>query len=78
MFSCHCEDFVFLHLADQHDLKSFGKDEGFTVGSLLFSGQYWDLVLPPGRPYGDPVAFQAAQNPQFDFEALMFCYGYGR
>jgi hypothetical protein len=52
--------------------KSFGKDEGFTVG-LLFLGIVFYPILGFGDarylgPYGDPQAFQAAQNPQFDFE----------
>lgn len=52
--------------------KSFGKDEGFTVG-LLFLGIIFYPILGFGDarylgPYGDPQAFQAAQNPQFDFE----------
>ncbi|NII27867.1 hypothetical protein HB364_22480 [Pseudoflavitalea sp. X16] len=52
--------------------KSFGKDEGFTVG-LLFLGIVFYPILGFGDarylgPYGDPAAFQAAQNPQFDFE----------
>lgn len=52
--------------------KSFGKDEGFTVG-LLFLGIVFYPILGFGDarylgPYGDPQAFQAAQNPQFEFE----------
>lgn len=46
--------------------KSFGKDEGFTVG-LLFLGFIFWLILGFGDaeyqgPYGDPVAFQAYQE----------------
>jgi hypothetical protein len=52
--------------------KSFGKDEGFTVGILLL-GIVFIPILAFGDakyigPYGDPVAFAAAQNPQFDFD----------
>ena len=52
--------------------KSFGKSEGFTVG-LLFLGFIFYPILALGDakylgPYGDPVAFKAAQTPQFDFE----------
>ena len=52
--------------------KSFGKDEGFTVGLILL-GIIFMPILAFGSavyqgPYGDPVAFQAHQNPNFDFE----------
>jgi hypothetical protein len=52
--------------------KSFGKDEGFTVGLLLL-GLIFRPILGLGDaryigPYGDPIAFQAAQNPTFDFD----------
>lgn len=52
--------------------KSFGKDEGFTVG-LLFLGIIFYPILGFGSaqyigPYGDQAAFQAAQNPGFDFD----------
>jgi hypothetical protein len=52
--------------------KSFGKDEGFTVGLLLL-GIIFYPILGFGDakylgPYGDPAAFKAAQTPQFDFE----------
>jgi len=52
--------------------KSFGKTEGFTVGLVLL-GIIFIPILGFGDskylgPYGDPVAFQAAQNPHFDFE----------
>lgn len=52
--------------------KSFGKDEGFTVGLLLLGIVFYPILgFGDARylgPYGDPAAFQAAQNPQFDFE----------
>jgi hypothetical protein len=52
--------------------KSFGKDEGFTVGLLLLGFVFYPiLAFGDARylgPYGDPAAFQAAQSPQFDFE----------
>jgi hypothetical protein len=52
--------------------KSFGKDEGFTVG-LIFLGIIFYPILGFGSaqyigPYGDQAAFQAAQNPGFDFD----------
>ena len=52
--------------------KSFGKDEGFTVGLLLLGVVFYPiLAFGDARylgPYGDPTAFRAAQNPDFDFE----------
>jgi len=53
--------------------KSFGHDEGFTVGLLLLGFIFWP-ILGYGRskyqgPYGDPVAFSAYQEQhKFDFE----------
>jgi hypothetical protein len=52
--------------------KSFGKDEGFTVGLVLLGFIFYP-ILGFGTatylgPYGDPVAFRAAQNPNFDFD----------
>lgn len=52
--------------------KSFGKDEGFTVGLLLLGFVFYPILgFGSARyigPYGDPNAFQAAQNPGFDFD----------
>ena len=52
--------------------KSFGKDEGFTVGLALLGIVFWPILgFGDARyigPYGDPVAFKAAQTPQFDFD----------
>ena len=52
--------------------KSFGKDEGFTVGLILLGFVFYPILgFGDARylgPYGDPAAFQAAQNPQFDFD----------
>lgn len=53
--------------------KSFGKDEGFTLGLLFLGFIFWP-VLGFGNarylgPYGDPAAFRAAQDAnKFDFE----------
>ena len=53
--------------------KSFGKDEGFTVGLVLLSIIFW-YILGFGSakylgPFGDPAAFRAYQgNDKFDFE----------
>jgi hypothetical protein len=52
--------------------KSFGKDEGFTVGLVLLGFIFYPiLALGDAKylgPYGDPAAWQAAQNPKFDFD----------
>ena len=52
--------------------KSFGKDEGYTVGLVLLGIVFWPIIAFGDAtylgPYGDPVAFQAAQNPTFDFD----------
>ncbi|HEY4205729.1 MAG TPA: DUF5684 domain-containing protein [Puia sp.] len=52
--------------------KSFGKDEGFTVGLLLLSFIFWPILGFGSAtylgPYGDPVAWRAARDPKFDFE----------
>jgi hypothetical protein len=52
--------------------KSFGKDEGFTVGLVLLGIVFYPILAFGDAkyigPYGDPVAFQAAQNPTFDFD----------
>ncbi|HXD76728.1 MAG TPA: DUF5684 domain-containing protein [Puia sp.] len=52
--------------------KSFGKDEGFTVGLLLLGFVFYPILgFGNARylgPYGDPAAFRAAQNPDFDFD----------
>ncbi|GGB14223.1 DUF5684 domain-containing protein [Puia dinghuensis] len=52
--------------------KSFGKDEGFTVGLVLLGIVFFPILgFGDARyigPYGDPVAFKAAQNPDFDFD----------
>ena len=46
--------------------KSFGKDEGFTIGLLLLGFIFWP-ILGFGEavyqgPYGDPAAYQAYQE----------------
>ena len=53
--------------------KSFGKDEGFTVGLVLLGPIFWPILgFGNARylgPYGDPAAFQAYQGKSnFDFE----------
>lgn len=52
--------------------KSFGKEEGFTVGLILLGFVFWPILGFGSAtylgPYGDQAAFQARQNPNFDFE----------
>lgn len=52
--------------------KSFGKDEGFTVGLLLLGIVFYPILgfgdAQYKGPYGDPAAWRAANNPQFDFD----------
>lgn len=52
--------------------KSFGKDEGYTVGLLLLGIVFYPmLAFGDARyigPYGDKAAFLAAQQPHFDFD----------
>ncbi len=52
--------------------KSFGKDEGFTVGLIFLGFIFWP-ILGFGNaiyrgPYGDPVAYQAYQRAHFDIK----------
>jgi hypothetical protein len=52
--------------------KSFGKDEAFTVGFIILPVIFWPILgFGPAKylgPFGDPVAFQAYQQRQFEFE----------
>jgi uncharacterized membrane protein YoaK (UPF0700 family) len=53
--------------------KSFGKDEGFTVGLTLLGIVFWPILgFGDARyigPYGNPEEFAARQNAnRFDFE----------
>lgn len=53
--------------------KSFGKDEGFTVGLVLLGIIFWPILgFGPAiykGPYGDQAAFDAYQGKdKFDFE----------
>jgi hypothetical protein len=65
-------NFIFIIWAINMVSKSFGKDEGFTVGLLLLGFVFWPILgLGDAKyigPYGDPVAFQAARTPDFDFD----------
>ncbi len=53
--------------------KSFGKDEGFTVGLVLLGLIFWPILGFGAAkylgPFGDPAAFAAHQGKdKFDFE----------
>jgi hypothetical protein len=52
--------------------KSFGKEEGFTIGLLLLGIVFYPILAFGDAkylgPYGDQAAFQAAQEPHFDFD----------
>jgi len=52
--------------------KSFGKEEGFTVGLVLLGIVFWPILGFGAAkylgPFGDQAAFQARRNPNFDFE----------
>ena len=52
--------------------KSFGKEEGFTIGLLLLGIVFWPILGFGSAkylgPFGDQAAFQRMQNPNFDFE----------
>jgi hypothetical protein len=53
--------------------KSFGKEEGFTVGLILLGIVFFPILAFGDAkylgPFGDPQAFAAAQQPHFDFDA---------
>ena len=46
--------------------KSFGKDEGFTIGLLLLGFIFWPILgfgdAKYQGPYGDPIAYRAYQE----------------
>ena len=53
--------------------KSFGYDEGFTVGLVLIGLVFWPILVFGSAqyqgPFGDPVAYREFQEQQkFDFE----------
>jgi hypothetical protein len=53
--------------------KSFGKDEGFTIGLVIFGFIFWPILgfgsAKYVGPFGDPTAFKAYQEQhKFDFE----------
>ena len=64
---------VFAIMAVNMLSKSFGKDEGYTVGLLLLGIVFYPLLAFGDAkyigPYGDPAAFAAAQQPDFDFDS---------
>lgn len=54
--------------------KSFGKDEGFTVGLVLVNLIFLAILAFGDAkylgPFGDQAAFQAMQQPNFDFDTV--------
>jgi hypothetical protein len=72
LFCIPLVNMIFLIWATNMLSKSFGKDEGFTVGLLLLGIVFYPILAFGDAkyigPFGDPVAFQAAQNPTFDFD----------
>jgi hypothetical protein len=72
MFIIPVVNFIFAIWTINMLSKSFGKDEGFTVGLLLLGIVFYPILgfgdATYLGPYGDPAAFQAAQDPNFDFE----------
>jgi hypothetical protein len=73
MFFLPFVNFIFLIWLYNMISKSFGKDEGFTVGLVLLGIVFWPILgFGPANylgPFGDPAAFQAHQKEnQFEFE----------
>ena len=66
-------NFIFLVWTINMLSKSFGKDEGYTVGLLLLGIVFYPMLAFGSAkyigPFGDPAAFAAAQQPHFDFDA---------
>ena len=73
MFFIPLVNIIFLIWAVNLLSKSFGKDEGFTIGLLLLGIIFYPILGFGGAqyigPYGDQAAFQAARNPHFDFDS---------
>ena len=66
-------NFIFLVWLYNMVSKSFGKDEGFTVGLVLLGIVFWPILgFGSARyqgPYGDPEAYRAFQEQhKFEFE----------
>ncbi|TCJ12403.1 hypothetical protein EPD60_14080 [Flaviaesturariibacter flavus] len=66
-------NYVFLIWMYNMIAKSFGKDEGFTVGMVLLGFVFWPILgFGDARylgPYGDPAAWERYRNREgFDFE----------
>ena len=73
MFFIPFVNIIFLIWAINLLSKSFGKDEGFTIGLLLLGIVFYPILGFGGAqyigPYGDQAAFEAARNPHFDFDS---------
>jgi hypothetical protein len=66
-------NYVFIIWITNMISKSFGKDEGFTVGLILLGIIFWPILGFGSAkylgPYGDPAAYAAYQEQhKFDFE----------
>lgn len=66
-------NFIFLIWLYNMISKSFGKDEGFTVGLVLLGIVFWPILgfgsAQYQGPYGNPEAYRAYQEQhRFDFE----------
>jgi len=73
MFLIPFVNFIFLIWLYNMVSKSFGKDEGFTVGLLILGFIFWPILgFGSARylgPFGDPEAFRNYQGKEkFDFE----------
>lgn len=59
-------NFIFIIWIVNMVSKSFGKDEGFTVGLILLGIIFWPILgfgdAKYQGPFGDPVAYQAYQQ----------------
>jgi hypothetical protein len=71
MFFIPLVNLIFLIWTYNMISKSFGKDEGFTVGLLLLGVIFWPILAFGGAkylgPFGNQAEFQARQN-RFEFE----------
>ena len=77
MFFIPIVNYIFIIWAMNMLSKSFGKEEGFTVGLVLLGIVFYPILAFGDAkylgPFGDPAAFAAYKNKnQFDFETSQF------
>lgn len=77
MFFIPLVNYIFIIWALNMLSKSFGKEEGFTVGLVLLGIVFYPILAFGDAkylgPFGDPAAFAAYRNNnQFDFEKSQF------